>query len=478
MTKEAQAKRDEKLEPIPGGSGRKLRGTGVGAPSVTARKENNCQGSKQWMEAVVERGNMIAAYKRVVGNKGSAGVDGKEVDELKPYLQQHWERVRKELLEGRYQPQPVKEVEIPKPDGGMRKLGIPTIVDRLIGQAIHQVLEPIFDPGFSESSYGFRRGRRAQQAVRKAREYVAEGRRWVVDIDLEKFFDRVNHDILMARVARKVKDKRLLRTLRRYLQAGIMVGGVETIRQEGTPQGSPLSPLLSNIMLDDLDKELERRGHAFCRYADDSNTYVRSKRAGERVMATITQYLEQELKLRVNRDKSAVGRPWERKFLGYSMMMEAKPRLRVAEKTVKRFYSKLKEIFRRGRGRNIVKIVEELKPVLRGWINYFMLSEVKNTFERLDQWIRRRLRNILWRQWKRTYTRAKKLMKRGLERNRALKSAMNGRGPWWNSGASHMNEAYKKSDFDKMGLVSLLNTMLMAQKQSRTAVYGTVRTVV
>jgi RNA-directed DNA polymerase len=478
MTKEAQAKRDEKLDPIPGGSGRKPQGTGVGAPNVTARKENDCQGSEQLMEAVVERGNMMAAYKRVVGNKGSAGVDGKEVDGLKPCLQQHWERIRKELLEGRYQPQPVLEVEIPKPDGGVRKLGIPTVVDRLIGQAIHQALEPIFDPGFSESSYGFRRGRSAHQAIRKARAYVSEGRRWVVDIDLEKFFDRVNHDILMARVARKVKDKRLLRTIRRYLQAGIMVGGIETIRQEGTPQGSPLSPLLSNIMLDDLDKELERRGHAFCRYADDCNTYVRSKRSGERVMATISRFLEHKLKLKVNGAKSAVDRPWKLKFLGYSMTNETKPRLRAAEKTVKRFKTKLREILREGRGRNIVKVIEELKPVMRGWINYFILSEVKSTFESLDQWVRRKLRCILWRQWKRTYTRAKKLMKRGLDKIRAWQSAGNGRGPWWNAGASHMNEAYQKSDFDKMGLVSLLNTILIAQKQSRTAVYGTVRTVV
>jgi RNA-directed DNA polymerase len=415
---------------------------------------------------VVERGNMIAAYKRVVGNKGSAGVDGKEVDELKPYLQQHWERIRKELLADGYRPQPVREVEIPKPDGGKRKLGIPTVIDRLIGQAIHQVLEPIFDPGFSESSYGFRRGRSAHQAIRQAREYVAEGRRWVVDIDLEKFFDRVNHDILMARVARRVKDKRLLRVIRRYLQAGIMVGGIETARQEGTPQGSPLSPLLSNIMLDELDKELERRGHAFCRYADDCNIYVKSKRAGERVKATIIRFLEKKLKLTVNEEKSAVDRPWKLKFLGYSMTSDTRPRLRVAKKTIERFKDKLREIFRKSRGRNIFKVIEELKPVLRGWINYFKLSEVKNTFELLDQWIRRKLRGILWRQWKRTYTRVKKLMKRGLEKTRAWKSAYNGRGTWWNAGASHMNEAYKKSDFDNMGLVSLLDTMLSTQKQS------------
>jgi RNA-directed DNA polymerase len=430
------------------------------------------------MEAVVEHGNMTAAYKRVVGNKGVAGADGMSVNDLKLYLDVQWERVKSELLDDRYLPQPVKEVEIPKPDGGVRKLGIPVVVDRMIGQGLYQVLEPIFAPGFSEHSYGFMRGRSAHQAVEKARKYVAEGYRWVVDIDLEKFFDRVNHDILMSRIARKVKDKRVLRLIRRYLQAGIMVDGLETARTEGTPQGSPLSPLLSNIMLDDLDKELERRGHKFIRYADDCNIYVKSQRAGERVMASITEFLEQRLKLKVNAAKSAIDRPWKRKFLGYSMTSETKPRLKVAERSVERLKDKLREIFRRGRGRNINKIVEELSMVLRGWIQYFKLSEVKNVFEEIDQWIRRKLRCIKWRQWKRVYTRAKNLMKRGLDEARAWKSAMNGRGPWWNAGASHMNEAFKKSDFDKMGLVSLLDTILEIRNQSRTAEYGTVRSVV
>ena len=471
----------EKPEPRPGSSDRKPRGTGVGASSVTASKENNCHGTESafgGMELVVERANMTAAYKRVVRNKGSSGIDGMTVEELKPYLTAEWERIKTDLLEDRYKPQPVLEVEIPKPDGGVRKLGIPTAVDRLIGQAIHQVLEPIFDPGFSESSYGFRKGRGAHQAVEKSREYVAEGRRWVVDIDLEKFFDRVNHDILMSRVARKVRDKRLLRLIRRYLKAGIMVDGLETVRTEGTPQGSPLSPLLSNIMLDDLDKELERRGHAFCRYADDCNIYVRSQQAGERVMASITGFLEGKLRLKVNRKKSAVDRPWKLKTLGYSMTGESKPRLRVAPQTVERLKDKLRELFRRGRGRNIVKITEELSVILRGWIQYFKLCEVKIVFEELDQWIRRKLRCILWRQWKRPYTRARKLMSRGLEEARAWQSAYNGRGAWWNAGASHMNAAYTKRDFDRMGLVSLLETMLKIQNHSRTAVYGTVSTVV
>jgi len=430
------------------------------------------------MEAVVERGNMLRAYQRVMRNKGGAGVDGTTVDELKPLLKTHWKVIKEELLGDRYKPQSVLRVEIPKPDGGVRKLGIPTVVDRLIGQAIHQVMEPIYDKGFSESSYGFRRNRSAHQAVAKAREYAAEGRRWVVDIDLEKFFDCVNHDMLMARIARKVKDKRLLRLVRRYLQAGIMVEGLVTDPTQGTPQGSPLSPLLSNIMLDDLDKEIERRGHTFCRYADDCNIYVKSQRAGERVMTTLTTFIEKKMKLKVNAKKSTVGRPWKLKFLGYSMTAEKNTRLRVAERSKQRLQEKLRVIFRRGRGCNLGKVIEELNKVLRGWIQYFKLAEVKNFFEELDGWIRRKLRCILWRQWKRPKTRETRLMKRGLEKERAWKSAVNGRGAWWNSGASHMNEAFKKTYFDKAGLVSLLDTILGFKYQTRTAVYGTVRTVV
>jgi RNA-directed DNA polymerase len=468
----------EMPEPIPGGSGRKPRGTGVGASSVTASGGNDCGDSERMMEAVVERGNMTAAYKRVIGNKGSAGIDGRTVDELRPYLNEHWERIKMELLEDRYKPQAIRAVEIGKPDGGVRRLGIPTVVDRLIGQAVYQVLEPLFDPGFSESSYGFRRGRSAHQAVEQARRYVAEGYVWVVDIDLEKFFDRVNHDILMSRIARRVRDKRVLRLIRRYLQAGIMIDGVVTARQEGTPQGSPLSPLLSNIMLDDLDKELERRGHRFCRYADDGNIYVKSQRAGERVMASISGFLERKLRLKVNLKKSAVDRPWKLKFLGYTVTAEKSPRLKVAEQSVKRLREALRVIFRRGRGRSVGSIIEELNQKLRGWINYFRLCEVKNIFEELDGWIRRKLRCIIWRQWKRVYTRARNLMQRGLTEARAWQSATNQRGPWWNSGASHMHEAFKKSYFDKAGLVSLLDLLLSIRNTSRTAVYGTVRTVV
>jgi RNA-directed DNA polymerase len=391
------------------------------------------------------------------------------VDELKGYLNEHWERIKKELLEGRYMPQPVRAVEIPKPDGGVRKLGIPTVVDRVIGQAIHQVLEPVFDPGFSESSYGFRRGRNAHRAVERARQYVHEGRRWVVDIDLEKFFDRVNHDVLMSRIARKVRDKRLLKLVRRYLQAGIMVGGIETVRTEGTPQGSPLSPLLSNVILDELDKEVERRGHAFCRYADDCNIYVRSKRAGERVMASLASFLEGRLRLKVNASKSAVARPWERKFLGYSMTGERNPRLKVAPQSVERLKAKVREVVHRGTGRNIRTVIRELNQLLRGWVQYFRLAAVKQTFEVLDEWLRRKLRGIIWRQWKRPRTRAKKLMERGLNRQRAWESATNGRGPWWNAGASHMHVVYTKSDFNRMGLTSLLDTLLRVNNLTQTA---------
>jgi RNA-directed DNA polymerase len=447
------------------GSGRNLREQGDGASNVTARTESSCPKASMLMEAVVERGNMMRALRRVEENKGAAGADGMPVGALKPYLREHWPCIRGALLEGRYEPQPVLGVKIPKPGGkGMRQLGIPTVVDRLIQQALHQVLQPIFDGDFSESSYGFRPGRSAHQAVEQARAHVASGRRWVVDMDLEKFFDRVNHDLLMSRVARKVEDKRVLGLIRRYLQAGMMDGGVETQRVQGTPQGGPLSPLLSNIMLDDLDKELERRGHAFCRYADDCNIYVRSRHAGERVLASLARFGEERLRLKVNRLKSAVDRPWRRKFLGYSMTFHRQPRLRVAAASIERLKGTLLERFRGGRGRNLGRFIqEELTPLLRGWANYFRLAEVKGVFEELDGWIRRKLRCILWRQWRRPYTRARNLMKHGLEEARAWRSATNGRGPWWNSGASHMNEACPKKFFDALGLVSLLSQLRRLQ---------------
>jgi RNA-directed DNA polymerase len=408
------------------------------------------------MELVVSRGNMMAAFTRVVGNKGAAGIDRMTVAQLKPFLKEHWPRIKEDLLAGRYRPQAVRGVEIPKPGGGVRLLGIPTVVDRLIQQALHQVLMPLFDPGFSAYSYGFRPGRSAHDAVVAARAHVAQGRRIVVDLDLEKFFDRMNHDVVMARVARKVRDVRVLRLIRRYLQAGLMLGGLTTVRAEGTPQGGPLSPLLSNVLLDDLDKELERRGHAFCRYADDCNIYVASRQAGERVMVSITRFLSERLKLTVNGAKSAVDRPWRRTFLGFTMTAHKEPRLRVAPKSVVRFKGKLKAALRQGRGRNLARTVKDLAPVVRGWIGYFRLAEAKGIFEELDGWLRRRLRCILWRQWKRPRTRAARLMQRGLDKERAWASANNGRGPWWNAGASHMNDAFRASFFASLGLPSLL----------------------
>jgi RNA-directed DNA polymerase len=444
-------------------SGRKPRGYETGASNGTARREPVRPEESQLMEAVVARENLLDAYARVMSNKGAAGVDEMPVEALKPYLQEHWARIKEDLLNGTYQPQAVRCVEIPKPNGGMRQLGIPTVVDRLIQQALHQVMSPLFEPDFSESSYGFRPGRSAQQAVLAAREYAAEGRRWVVDLDLEKFFDRVNHDVLMSRLARRISDRRVLGLIRRYLQAGMMTGGAVSQRVEGTPQGGPLSPLLSNILLDELDKELERRGHKFCRYADDCNIYVRSKAAGERVMKSVTEFLSKRLRLKVNAEKSAVARPWERKFLGYSMTWHKQPRLKAAPESIRRLKAKVRTIFREGRGRSLSQVIKDLNQLLRGWIGYFRLAEVKGVFEELDGWLRRKLRGLLWRQWKRPFTRAKNLMKRGLEKLRAWKSATNGRGAWWNAGASHMNEAFPKSYFDRLGLISLLNQLRKLQ---------------
>ncbi len=415
------------------------------------------------MEAVVARENLLKAYAQVMSNKGAAGIDELPVEQLKPYLQAHWAQIKESLLNGTYQPQAVRCVEIPKPNGGVRQLGIPTVLDRLIQQALHQVLSPLFEPNFSEASYGFRPGRSTHAAVKQARAYVAEGRRWVVDLDLEKFFDRVNHDVLMARLARRISDKRVLRLIRSYLQAGLMVSGGVSQRAEGTPQGGPISPLLSNVLPDELDKELERRGHKFCRYADDCNIYVRSKAAGERVMASVTKFLAQRLRLKVNLEKSAVARPWERKFLGYSMTWQKQPRLKVAAESVRRLKAKVRTIIRTGRGRSLPQVIKELNQLLRGWLQYFRRAEVKGIFEELDGWLRRKLRCLLWRRWKRPYTRMKELMKRGLEKLRAWKSSVNGRGAWWNAGAAHMNVAFPKSYFERLGLISLLDQLRQLQ---------------
>jgi RNA-directed DNA polymerase len=336
-------------------------------------------------------------------------------------------------------------------------------VDRLIQQALHQVLQPLFESTFSEGSFGFRPRRSAHQAVRKAQAYIREGKRWVVDIDLERFFDRVNHDVLMARVARQVSDVRVLKLIRRFLEAGMMQQGLVEPRVQGTPQGGPLSPLLSNILLTDLDRELERRGLAFCRYADDCNIYVGSRIAGERVMRSVRIFLEEVLRLRVNVQKSAVARPWERKFLGYSVTVHREPRLRIAPESVRRLTARVRELMRQGRGRSLAHTIETLNPLLRGWINYFQFTQGKGTLEELDGWMRRRLRCLLWRQWKRPRTRQRNLCALGLDAERAWHSAMNGHGPWWNAGASHLNHALPAAYFTRLGLISLLATQQRLQ---------------
>ena len=420
-----------------------------------AGKEEASSETTMLMKQVVERENLKRALRRVLANKGAPGIDGMTVEELTPHLKVHWPRLRGELLEGRYVPKSVRAVDIPKPGGGTRRLGVPTVLDRFIQQAVLQVLTPVFDPAFSESSFGYRPGRSAQGAVAAGRRHVEAGFRWVVDLDVEKFFDRVNHDVLMARVARKVKDKRLLKLIRAYLNAGIMVEGVVQPRDEGTPQGGPLSPLLSNILLDELDKELERRGHRFCRYADDANVYVRSKAAGERVMDSLGKFLEKRLRLRLNRDKSIVDRPWNRTFLGYSMTPNKEPKLKVARDALRRAKGDLRQLFRRGRGRSLVRVIGEVNQFTRGWVGYFRLAQTKNVFEETDEWLRRRCRWLLWRQWKKPRTRLKKMVQLGLDVERAKQSVGNGRGPWWNSGASHMNASVPVAWLAARGLLSL-----------------------
>lgn len=453
--------KDENSLTSAGGKGRNPRLPDEGASKTTASQDNSEPGENQLMEEVLTKENMTKAMKRVEQNQGAAGIDDMTVGELRNYLKKEWPRIRKELLEGRYMPKPVRRVMIPKADGGQRALGIPTVADRLIQQAVHQVISPIFEEDFSQSSYGYRPCRNAQQAVEQARRYVREGRRWVVDIDLEKFFDRVNHDILMARVARKVRDKRILLLIRRYLQAGVMEDGLTKPGREGTPQGGPLSPLLSNILLNDLDKELEKRRHKFCRYADDCNIYVHTQRAGERVKESVTLFLSNKLKLKVNEAKSAVERPWKRKFLGYTITMDKEPRLRASAQSISKLKDKLRAIFRRGRGCNIERLIkEELNPAIWGWGNYFSLSRVKKIPEELDFWIRRKLRCIIWRQMKKWKTRMRRLIERGLNNKQARQSALNGRGAWWNAGAAHMNLAYPVTYFNELGLVNLATKMI------------------
>jgi RNA-directed DNA polymerase len=457
MKTREEAEGDEDNRPAhPARPDRNVGGSATGAASASSG-ESHCTGTGEGLiERMIESDNINAAWKQVRGNKGAAGVDGLDIEQSAERIRREWDGIKTQLLAGTYRPEPVRRVEIPKASGGTRKLGVPTVQDRLIQQAALQVLSPLFEPGFSSHSYGFRPGRSAHQAVLAAQRYQEAGKRWVVDIDLASFFDEVNHDLLMARVRRKVKDTRMVKLIRSFLNAGVMIGGLAQTTDKGTPQGGPLSPLLSNIMLDDLDKELEKRGHSFCRYADDCNIYVGSQQGGERVMDSITGFLERKLKLKVNRDKSAVDRPWIRVFLGYSFTAHKQPKVRVPEKTCRKMREKLKERFRAGQGRNVARFIREtLNPLLRGWMNYFRLSQTKGFAEVLDGWVRRRLRGIIWRQWKRPATRFKRLCALGLDVDRARKSASNGRGGWFNSGASHMNTAYPKLTFDALGLLSL-----------------------
>jgi len=416
------------------------------------------------MEQVVDRANLQRAYQRVTRNKGAAGIDGLPASALGDLLRQHWPTIKAKLLAGTYQPQPVRRVTIPKPDGGERALGIPTVLDRFIQQALHQVLSPLFEPTFSEHSYGFRPGRSAHQAVEAARTYVHEGHNWVVDLDLERFFDRVNHDLLMQRVRRAVSDRRVLKLIAKYLKVGVMSDGLHSVQEQGTAQGGPLSPLLSNILLTDLDRELERRGHRFVRYADDVSIYVKSERSGQRVLDSVSRFVTHRLKLTVNTQKSAVAKPSQRTLLGYTILNHGQ--LSIAQRSRQRFKQKLTQLLRGARGRSLRSTIDQLNPVLSGWVAYFKLATGARPLEALDGWIRRKLRCLLWRQWKRPRTRERYLVRLGLSRARAWQSSVNGRGPWWNAGASHMNAALPTWRFNQWGLVSLLATMRRLQRVS------------
>lgn len=419
------------------------------------------------MEQVVAADNMRRALKRVRANKGSPGVDGMTVQQLPTFLKEAWPGIRQALLDGTYQPQPVKRVDIPKPDGGKRQLGIPTVVDRLIQQAILQILEPHYDPEFSSSSYGFRPGRGAHGALAQAREYVAEGRRWVVDLDLEKFFDRVNHDILMGRLAKRIGDRVLLRLIRRYLGAGVLLNGVVIDREEGTPQGGPLSPLLSNILLDKLDKELERRGHSFCRYADDCNIYVQSRRAGERVMASVVRFLETKLRLKVNAAKSAVARPAERKFLGFRIIRGEQARLSIHPKSLKRAKDTIRRITKRNRGASLERVLKELRTFTNGWVGYFWVAHTPSVFAALDQWIRRRLRCYQWKLWKKPRNRIRQLRKAGVGPWLAAGVAYDGPGYWRVAGCPAMSRALPNVKLQELGFHSLREKYAALLQQGR-----------
>ena len=406
------------------------------------------------LDQVLSPTNVLRAIKQVVSNKGAPGVDGMTVDKYEGHHRRHWRSISAHIRAGTYIPAPVRRVDIPKPNGGTRMLGIPTVQDRVIQQAIAQVLVEAYDPGFSNSSYGFRPGRSALQAIEQASRYIKEGKNWVVEMDLEKFFDTVNHDRLMARLAERIKDKALLKLIRRYLRNGIMQDGLVSPREEGTPQGSNLSPILSLIVLDELDKHLEARGLSFCRYADDCNLFVRSRQAGERVLEKTIKFIEETLKLRVNRSKSGLFRPSKSKFLGYTFVgTTGDPH--AAPASLERLKFKLKPILRRGRGSSLKGTIKALTMILRGWRNYYSLDTRTGVFEKIDIHIRRHLRKLIWRAWKRPKTRERELRRRGLPAHQAWKSSVNGRGPWWNANALHMRQAFPNRVFRRMGLYSL-----------------------
>lgn len=444
------------LLPEDRGEAPNVRRSGEAKPGAQGNERSGSDRPMELMERVVERGNLKLALQRVRKNKGSAGIDGMTVDDLLPYLWENWERIRGELLGGCYRPSAVRRQEIPKSGGGVRQLGIPTVLDRFIQQAILQVLQPIFDPTFSEHSYGFRPGRRAHDAVCQAQRYLQSGRRWVVDVDLEKFFDRVNHDVLMSRLERRIGDRRLLRVIRRYLEAGVLADGVVAERHEGTPQGGPLSPLLANVLLDEIDRKLERSGHAFVRYADDCNVYVRSKRAGERVMERLRK-LFARLRLKVNEDKSAVARAWDRKFLGYSFWVGKgrEVKRRVAPKALTDFKQRIRQITSRNGGRSLGKVVEELRMYLLGWKGYFRLADTPGVFHDLDQWIARRLRMVQLKQWKRGATVYREMRTRGVPDQLARAAGAHARSWWRLSSHGALHTALPGKLFEQMGLPRL-----------------------
>jgi RNA-directed DNA polymerase len=436
------------------GEARSADAEGTEAPAAKTEVESRAAAGPS-MEAIVERDNLRKALAQVKRNKGAAGIDGMSLGALVPYLKEHWPTIRAQLLDGTYKPQPVRRVEIPKASGGTRPLGIPTVLDRFIQQAVLQVLQADWDRTFSQHSFGFRPKRSAHQAVKRAQELIASGHDVVVDIDLEKFFDRVNHDILMGLVAKRVADKRILKLIRGFLTAGVLADGLVSATEEGTPQGGPLSPLLSNLMLDVLDKNLETRGLNFVRYADDCNIYVRSQRAGERVMASVEGFLTKRLKLKVNKAKSAVARPSKRKFLGFCFMSGKQPRRRIAPQSLVRLRSRVRDLTRRTRGKSLTQIAKELSVYLIGWRGYFGFCETPSVLRDLDQWTRRRLRAIAWKQWKRGPTRFAELRRRGVGRDLAAQAAGSPRGPWRLSNSPALTIALPNAFFTSLGLAPL-----------------------